>query len=351
MSKQGTSVPCCNYKPEAPISLQNYLLDHQIVTTKNQLLQGQAPHQCRQCVHDESVSGQSFRTTANKFQNTAIDTNTKIKTISVLTSNVCNLKCLSCNQHSSFIRGQEMFKLGMVDEMPEMFINSDLDAIPDIDFDKLVVLGGEPFGDRVTLALLDKLINNGRAASISLDINTNLTLLTPELLDKLTANFKHVYIKCSIDGVGSVNDYLRYPSKWQDIVSAMQLLQQQKVDHCVTTTLSNLSILRYHELVYWLLELGIESFFVSLVHDPAVMSPQNLPNQLKKNLLPRYQSLLEQAQQQQHQQLIHILESCVFICNQSTLETQFRAAIEWLQKHDQNRRNNYLSVFPELQGF
>ena len=45
---------------------------------------------------------------------------------------------------------------------------------------------------------------------------TNLTVLKDELFD-LWSQFGHIYLGVSIDGYGEVDDYIRYPSKWEKL--------------------------------------------------------------------------------------------------------------------------------------
>jgi len=80
----------------------------------------------------------------------------------------------------------------------------------------ITLLGGEPTILSEHDALISYLITSGRSNNISLSYVTNLTGISDNLIDSWK-KFKHVSIMASIDGVGSVNEYVRYPFKWNKI--------------------------------------------------------------------------------------------------------------------------------------
>jgi hypothetical protein len=350
--------PCCDFKNSKPESLDTYFSSQTMVKVKQQLLDGQIPKECNTCVVKEQQSGHSFRILANKFKETesvalqqSADANTwDVRRVMAIPNNVCNLKCLSCNGGASFIRGVELEKLGL-EFRPRLTENPNLDRLLDLEFETLTISGGEPFGDGATLPLLEKLIKSGRSKHVQIDINTNLTLLKEPVLDNLINNFKKVYIKGSIDGVGKVNEYLRYPSKWEDIEQAMMLLKNTATEHCVTTTISNLALLRSHELINWATELDVHSFFVTPVLSPTTMAADCLPTKVKQQLLLKYNSIREKFSHQNNPRLNHYIDTCIHLCQPSDREKNWPAAVEWLNKHDQLRGTNYLDVFPELVGY
>jgi hypothetical protein len=355
---KSTITPCCDFKSSKPESLDTYFSSQTLSRVKQQLLDGQAPKECNTCVVKEQQSGHSFRILANKFkedesvalQQSANANTWAVSQVMVVPNNVCNLKCLSCNGGASFIRGVELEKLGL-EFRPRLTKNPNLDRLLDLEFETLTISGGEPFGDGATLPLLEKLIKSGRSKHIRIDINTNLTLLKAPILDNLVNNFKKVYIKGSIDGFGKVNEYLRYPSKWEDIEQAMMLLKNTATEHCITTTISNLALLRSYELINWATDFGVRSFFVTPVLNPSTMAADCLPNTLKQQLLPQYTTIKNKFSEQSNPRLMHYIDTCIHLCQPSDREKNWPAAVSWLTKHDQLRGTNYLDVFPELIGY
>lgn len=273
--------------------------------------------------------------------------------LQIITSNTCNLLCLPCGGVSSYKRGIELNKLGLaINVSPPVKKNSLLDDVHKLDFKRISFLGGEPFGDKVTFECLTNLVKHNKSKDIVLDINTNGTLIDKDNLDFLSQNFKLVHIKASIDGIGAVNDYLRYPSDWKDLQSRLLLLKNySNINFMVTTALSNLSLIKYHQVIQWAVDNQITDLFVTPVSNPKELNAGNLPMDLKKQLLKIYLNLKNCNKEGQHSERIkHVLDTCIYICQNSSNEF-LSNTLAWLQTHDNHRKNNVIEVFPELKSY
>jgi MoaA/NifB/PqqE/SkfB family radical SAM enzyme len=78
----------------------------------------------------------------------------------------------------------------------------------------LAFAGGEPFLQAQIEPLLQLLIDRGRAPLMDLYFSTNGTVYRESLMEKLK-QFAKVTLAVSLDGVGAVNDYIRFPSRWE----------------------------------------------------------------------------------------------------------------------------------------
>jgi MoaA/NifB/PqqE/SkfB family radical SAM enzyme len=76
--------------------------------------------------------------------------------------------------------------------------------------------GGEPLLVKEFDRILDLLIERGIAANVIFEIISNMTSLKDSTLQKLS-QLKHVILGVSIDGIGDVLEYIRYPAKWSEI--------------------------------------------------------------------------------------------------------------------------------------
>jgi len=354
--------PCCMYLPSdksQSSTLENYLASHELAQVKSQLLAGQAPAECQNCVDQELSNGHSFRLLHNKFhddrtQEILSDSghNKSLSSLEVITSNTCNLQCLPCNTNSSYVREVEFNKLGIRSTVPLHFKkNSVLDEIHKFDFEHMTFLGGEPFGDKVTFECLNNLVVHGKSQNTRIDLNTNGTLINQEHINFLSENFNFVYIKASIDGIGSVNDYLRYPSDWQDLEPRVLLAQKHSnMSLMLTSTLSNLSIMRYHQVIEWAMENSIKDLFLTIVHSPLEMHFANLPPEIKNHLLVVYQNLKKKYAGQMSERIEFVIDTCINSCLADSNQ-DFSKSIAWLRLHDQNRGNSFLDVFPELEPY
>jgi len=80
----------------------------------------------------------------------------------------------------------------------------------------IIFQGGEPFLVKEFESILDVLISNGSARQVTLEIVSNLTTVKESTLAKL-AFLKQIHLGASIDGIGPILEYIRYPAVWKDI--------------------------------------------------------------------------------------------------------------------------------------
>ncbi len=334
--------PCCEFVG----STQSTAGDDKLQRIKNQLINNEFPAECIKCKTKEKVFGHSLRLTSlAEYTLPANITSeyTDIEHLSVDTGNICNLLCLPCNGNSSYIRGLELNK---INNIPVIQPRADLDLqrFLDLNFTTLTMSGGEPFADKVTFEFLTRLVDVGKAANIKLRLISNLTMVTEEKLKFLTSNFAEVYISGSIDGIGPVNDYLRYPSEWSTIQQTIKTMQQfPNLGFCITTALTNLSVLRYYELLQWADSNSVIDKFITTVSDPSELTSFVLPASIKRKLLPIYEKL----------SVDHPTANvCVEICKDETdYSDKFKQAIHWCIQHDKLRTTNIFDVFPELKEY
>jgi MoaA/NifB/PqqE/SkfB family radical SAM enzyme len=99
----------------------------------------------------------------------------------------------------------------------------------------IIFQGGEPFLVKEFDRILDLLIERGVAAHVTFEIVSNLTSLKDSTIAKL-ALLKRVMLEVSIDGIGNILEYIRYPAKWSDIqanIGRVKVLPNVKL--CFTT--------------------------------------------------------------------------------------------------------------------
>ena len=74
--------------------------------------------------------------------------------------------------------------------------------------------GGEPMMIERHYEFLEKCVKKGVAKNILIEYNTNMTALPDRVLE-YWKHFKEVRVGASIDGMGKVLEYQRYPIKWE----------------------------------------------------------------------------------------------------------------------------------------
>ncbi len=153
-------------------------------------------------------------------------------------------------------------------------------------------VGGEPMLIEKQFNLLEKCIAKGIAKNIELEYNTNGTIIPQKAWD-YWKHFKTVKIGLSMDGTGTLNDYIRYPSKWKNIEDNIKKLENYEgnLHLWFTYTVQVLNIFYLDDVLKWKIAQDFKNFgasrtqpFVSShpLHNPKHYSIHILPMDVKK---------------------------------------------------------------------
>ena len=199
---------------------------------KRRMLSGEDLPECSRCYRAEDLGGTSHRMLSkNRWDVTYPGEDfTKSKfpmDVEARLGNLCNLKCVMCGPAASSQHQKERLELrdkGTVDKLLRVLENTEwntqnlVDGIVDISehIRILRLYGGEPTVMPEVHNMLEKLVENESAKNIHLKFNTNLTNINERFLE-LMKQFSHVSIHVSVDGYGTVQEYIRFPSKWDAI--------------------------------------------------------------------------------------------------------------------------------------
>ena len=297
----GSIKPCCIWNgPTDKTSNSTDYIQSEFMENLRGMFKNDIPHeQCNKCIYAESINGISIRKdgfdTANKLKLTfaELDANPKIvRSQDVGLSNVCNLKCRMCNQTKSTKWIADAVAMG--DESAGLLeSNWSLSTEQVLSIERLRFPGGEPMLHQdIIVNELTKLKDANRLHLLELHFTTNMTVeLTPELVNLIT-NTKYTYIMCSIDGVGSMNDYIRSDSDWETIVANMNTLASIR-NNCSTlffglTPVYNVfNAAQFEDLVIWGSQ--YDTWITpSMQRSPMIQDACNLPDDYKHELISHY---------------------------------------------------------------
>jgi len=164
------------------------------------------------------------------------------------------------------------------------------------------IAGGEPMLIRRHFDFLKQLVSTGYAKNITLEYNTNATVLPKQVLE-LWESFKFVKLSCSIDGVGPVNDYLRHPSKFSVLERNLHTIDRlgPNVMAWINFTVSALNIYYLDEVIKWKMQQGFQKInsitgFMPLItahplHRPDYYSAKILPAHAKRVISEKLKAL------------------------------------------------------------
>jgi MoaA/NifB/PqqE/SkfB family radical SAM enzyme len=223
---------CCHQTSAITVSDEfDYETNKDIKHAQQLMLQGLTVPQCENCIQGEqdgrsSIRKASTRELATLIGATSIEeiTNSKPVDYDVRIGNQCNAQCRMCCSEDSRLIDIEYTQLGL---QPQ-----ELGAIPSTSFDlidlstakRVYVAGGEPAISKEFIIFLQKCIDHGRT-DIELRMTTNAYVIPKRFLE-LLENFTNIEFNISVDGIGELLHYIRYPITWEKLSSNIELLKQ-----------------------------------------------------------------------------------------------------------------------------
>lgn len=208
-------------------SLHEILLNPAVQSLRSDLKANVFNKACINCEKKEASGGRSRRTfffdvLAEHVPTSRYEINEEpdVHFLELNTSNLCNLKCRMCSGliSSAWIRDEiSIQEAGLSLQRPRHGVfqlgTEGIDRIfsqPSIfrNLKFLALRGGEPLYEETNLYLFDKLDELGLTSQIHLDISTNGTLMSENILKALD-KFKKVELYLSMEGVGEAYQYIR----------------------------------------------------------------------------------------------------------------------------------------------
>jgi hypothetical protein len=252
----GRCLPCCVYQDDIdPISAKMdptaYQHTSQIAQLRQDLRAGIQRPGCSKCWAREATGTNSLRHHGNqKFTQTQIG----LRSLEIGVGRTCTLKCRTCAADCSTAWQSENLQRGKVQDW-----SNDSDEILISVFDDIQhikITGGEPFIIKAFARLVDRLVQSGHAAHISLEIYTNLESWPNQTLRDDLRQFRHLDMHYSIDAVGPRNEYIRSGSSWTATLSNLrrwgefdQCYPALSMSHHVSHTVSTFNMIYLDEML------------------------------------------------------------------------------------------------------
>jgi MoaA/NifB/PqqE/SkfB family radical SAM enzyme len=215
--------PCCHYTFDTNFSnVDSYLESDELKNLQHHFLtQNELPSGCKLCNDVELYGNKTSTRLLHLYTDPILET--KIEKLEISPGNICNLKCIMCNPHSSSALSSEYVKLGwikkhVVTEQDDQVISvlNQLNSLKSVS-----IIGGEFFLSKKNLEILDLLIEK----KLEVKLTTNATELTKTHLEKLKKIHKLDLI-LSIDGVGPIYEFIRYPALWGPVSDNVKNLKE-----------------------------------------------------------------------------------------------------------------------------
>ena len=240
LSQKGT-LQVCGHMSVQPTENFSSLDDLQnsswLTNIKKQFKKNKWPNECIRCKEIEDIGETSVRQHSINAHKKYVLENNEYIFVTGLIDNVCNAACITCSAKSSTLIGKLSNNLFLVNNR-KLFNTIPIDQI--LVFE---ITGGEPSVSKSYKEILSLLTEKTKYVRV----NTNGKKFIPEIERLLQAGID-VTVTLSIDGVGSVFDYMRWPIKWKEFnttVNKYKELEQKysnlKLDFWVTVSALNVN--------------------------------------------------------------------------------------------------------------
>ena len=362
--------------------------------TRLQMLKGEIPISCTKCFNEEAKGITSKRQWESEEWKQRVDfdkliASTKedgtapvsIPYFDLRLGNLCQLKCVMCSPHdsSSWIKEWKL-------QMPQ-YKNKDLIADQGWDdqydytwykkgsfidsmkhqafnIQELYFAGGEPLLIPEHYKILEFMVDEGYAKECNLRYNSN-GLELPDKLFKLWEHFKEVRFNFSIDAYGERNNYIRYPSKWEEVAKNLKKLDENTKDNTVINIACAIQLLNVgyiDELAEWKMDQGFSKINPSmfgggiigthLVYLPSYLNVQVLPQEAKLWAKDKLEKFIDRQkfnlEFNQHPYGAQRWRGLIKYMMQEDWSNKLPALQEYLQVTDERRETDFRKTFPDL---
>lgn len=375
----GVGVPCCIANQLYPVgnanqnSLMELVNSEKMNELRREMLDGVKSPMCSACHRHEDQGIMSFRQTANQmfgkyFDESLSSTDVtgelgqfKMRYFDLRLSNICNMKCRTCNSHYSSQWENEDNKQGMKiitveKDIRSKYVEDILMHIPYMDV--AYFAGGEPLITEEHYIMLEEMIRLGRT-DIQLRYNTNMSTLkfkNKDLLD-LWKHFKQkIEVYASLDDFGPRAEYIRSGTDWAQVEENFRKVKSVPyVNMQINSVLSIFNFVTFSEFYHYLLDNELYTpkdhvytiyNMISPVHITALALPVHLKLQGIEGLDGVITRMSEMGFHNNHLQQLIDAKKWVLVDN--TWETHKEEFQKETKRLDMLREEKFVDVFPEL---
>lgn len=380
------------------MNLQNHSIEkvwnsEQMRHTRLQMLQGDKPSSCLKCYKEESCGIVSKRQWETVVWQERLDIKQIVESTSedgslpvsipyfdLRLGNLCQLKCIMCSPHdsSAWIKDwkQQFPKYKSVRLIKDQGWSLDFDYTwyrngsflesmksQAHNIKELYFAGGEPLLIPEHYKILEFMIATGSASNCVLRYNSNGLELPDKLFD-LWQHFKQVKFNFSVDAIEDKNDYIRYPSKWSNVVANLHRLDNtpDNVIVNIACAVQLLNVLYITDLVKWkrsqnfkkinLPPHGAGLIGTHLVYLPSYLNVRVLPYRTKMLVKERIEMFCNnETHNQEFQNNPYGKQRWLGLIDYMMSEdwsAQLPDLMDYLSVTDANRGTDFRKIFPDL---
>lgn len=275
-----------------------------------------------------------------------------IKILTIKNGNLCNAKCRICHPGDSSrwaiedtnklkqITGKTFYS---IDQPERNWTDRQIEEIFSLtqNLSRLELFGGEPFYNKKVMALLNQMVDSGRAKNISLYVNTNGSVDFTQKNECL-AYFREVEIGVSLDDLNDRFNYQRHGLNYDTVINNIRTWQKFFESHGTKyfidsiTTVSAFNIWHLPEIKKAVTQILPQAPYWNLLVNPDFLSVKNLPLEFKQEVVAKLNQ-----DPAEFSDLINVI--------QQPQDTEAWAKFQTVtQGLDHIRKENIKLIFPEL---
>lgn len=307
---------------------------------RKQMLNGEKPPSCIKCYKEEEAGHNSKRMWETRYWSERVDVDDlinktsetgeispQLKYIDLRFGTKCQLACVMCSPHDSsgwITDWQHIFPTLKNESIKQVwqwknkgsingssynwhknnpiFWNQFYEQIPTMK--QLYFAGGESLIIEEHYDILEQCIKQGYAKDMEIRYNSNGVEWRKDLFD-LWKEFKLVRFHYSVDSINHMNEYIRYPSKWERTEEVFHILDKETSDNVEVTiacAVNALNIYYIPEFLRWKLQqnfkkinmwpFGAGGINYHFVYWPPYLNVKSLPAWFKEKCKEKYEEFI-----------------------------------------------------------
>jgi MoaA/NifB/PqqE/SkfB family radical SAM enzyme len=223
MRPNGQVYPCCYFRWEetpAEFNLSYTDVFHHpfLEKIRSKLRKDEPVEGCSRCYKNEELTGNSMRTEYLEASylgfNSSPPDDAKLTYLDLALSNVCNNRCRMCGPELSTSWYSDAKKMGIPIKSGVLEHEYNLDNFDLTNLTYIKLIGGEPLMEQTRFI---ELLNKCTLENLTLLITTNATVRPNDELLAIFKKCRKVKWLLSIDAFGTLNDFLRKGSNWNEV--------------------------------------------------------------------------------------------------------------------------------------
>ena len=315
-------------------SLSEFYNSDEMKILRTQLLNGEKPKGCSTCYYEESFGKLNGRQRQLLKSAVTLDNfDLKLRAsphyemfkhsldneghsnyvpvdLQIDLGHICNSACIMCDPTQSSRLEKDYVKLNTINS--ELFskpvpykswtadpiiLDKFINELSNMPVKYIHFLGGETLYDPAFYTICDQLIAMGIAKDIIVGTTTNATIYN-EKIEQYAKEFKEFHLGISIETVTTLNDYIRYPSKINDVLGNIQKFKKLHDSSNLFISLRitpNVFTIAHIDLMFrYMIDNNLIAESCNILHNPSMLRVELLPSNLRDNIITKLENIVKE---------------------------------------------------------